>query len=514
MIEARSTTSSVSRRRFLRAGGATVLAAGMPAMARAGQSDPTPRYLRRSVADPSAAPAIASYKKAVQAMLALPPSDPRNWYRNAFIHLLDCPHGNWWFLPWHRGYLGWFEQTCRTLSGDNDFALPYWDWTASPAIPAPFAADDVLNPGNGAFVGSFDALRGLLGQAIGDYYGALSTDQRDQLDARRMGSPDAFWARAGGAFPADGARNPSTDADWYLAAVSIDTIRDCLTPASFLDFASGKVAAHSDVGVEHLLESGPHDNTHGAVGGLMGAYLSPIDPVFFLHHANIDRLWDVWTRKQVRAGLPTLPAGQDLTDWQNEPFLFYVGPDGKPVARTKAGDYAAIGDFGYGYQPGSGEEVVQAATRQVRRPRETFAARLSRSTLDFHAPTMATAQPPQALLAGGDRRLFARVTLVLPTDPVGTHFHILVNPPQGRNNLHFSDPSFAGTISPFGNHDGGHAGKTVSFEVPISTAVKKLIAAGRMKPGDPINVRVVPDTRGITLIPFATEIKSVTIGTI
>ena len=46
-------------------------------------------------------------------MLGLPATDPRNWYRYALIHALDCPHGNWWFLPWHRGYLGWFERICR-----------------------------------------------------------------------------------------------------------------------------------------------------------------------------------------------------------------------------------------------------------------------------------------------------------------------------------------------------------------------------------------------------------------
>ena len=83
-------------------------------------------YRRWEITDPGLpANIIPSYKKAVGAMLALDPSDPRNWYRNAMVHLLDCPHGNWWFLPWHRAYLGWFEETCRELSGGPDFALPY-----------------------------------------------------------------------------------------------------------------------------------------------------------------------------------------------------------------------------------------------------------------------------------------------------------------------------------------------------------------------------------------------------
>ncbi len=95
---------------------------------------------------------LDSYKKAIRATLALPPTDPFNWYRYTLIHTLDCPHGNWWFLPWHRGYTGWFEQICRDLSGDPQFALPYWDWTKEPRVPKQMF-EDVLNPNDPAFTG-------------------------------------------------------------------------------------------------------------------------------------------------------------------------------------------------------------------------------------------------------------------------------------------------------------------------------------------------------------------------
>ena len=78
-------------------------------------------------------------------MLKLPADHPQNWFRNAFIHVLDCPHGNWWFYVWHRGYLGYFEQTIRNLSGDDTFAMPYWDWTTLPQIPDSMF-DGVLTP--------------------------------------------------------------------------------------------------------------------------------------------------------------------------------------------------------------------------------------------------------------------------------------------------------------------------------------------------------------------------------
>src|SRR5437867_840342 len=82
--------------------------------------------VRQSVAGNNTDPAMLdAYKRAIRAMLQLPPSDPRNWYRQALVHLLDCPHRNWWFLPWHRGYLFHLEQICAQLSNKPDFALPF-----------------------------------------------------------------------------------------------------------------------------------------------------------------------------------------------------------------------------------------------------------------------------------------------------------------------------------------------------------------------------------------------------
>src|SRR5262249_41261837 len=122
---------------------------------------PTPLFaqdhVRRSVTGRDADPAmLAAYKRAVRAMLQLPPSDPRNWYRQAVVHVIDCPHHNWWFLPWHRGYLYHFEQICRKLSGVETFALPFWDWTATPRVPDAMF-EDVLTPTDSAYLASFDA---------------------------------------------------------------------------------------------------------------------------------------------------------------------------------------------------------------------------------------------------------------------------------------------------------------------------------------------------------------------
>ena len=44
------------------------------------------------------------------------------------------------------------------------------------------------------------------------------------------------------------------------------------------------------------LERGAHADVHVAVGGTMNSASSPADPIFFLHHANIDRIWFNWQK--------------------------------------------------------------------------------------------------------------------------------------------------------------------------------------------------------------------------
>src|SRR5919198_3539715 len=48
-----------------------------------------------------------------------------------------------------------------------------------------------------------------------------------------------------------------------------------------------------------------HGYVHNAVGGTMAGPSSPADPVFFLHHANIDRLWARWQSSHRRARPPS-----------------------------------------------------------------------------------------------------------------------------------------------------------------------------------------------------------------
>src|SRR5262249_43952422 len=92
-------------------------------------------------------PQIRALRAGVARMRSRNANQPKSWIAQANIHNNFCPHGNWFFLPWHRAYLYYFEQICREASGVSTFTLPYWDWTTSPRLPAPFwgATNNPLN---------------------------------------------------------------------------------------------------------------------------------------------------------------------------------------------------------------------------------------------------------------------------------------------------------------------------------------------------------------------------------
>lgn len=45
---------------------------------------------------------------------------------------------------------------------------------------------------------------------------------------------------------------------------------------------------------EPQFESAPHNPVHNLIGNAMATMQSPNDPIFYLHHANVDRLWHAW----------------------------------------------------------------------------------------------------------------------------------------------------------------------------------------------------------------------------
>ena len=526
--------SSISRRTFVKGvavAGAVVFAPGI--LRAAG------RYQRKNVTSPGGQKDLQSYMHAVQAMLKLPPDDPRNWYRNSFIHLMDCPHGDWWFTSWHRGYLGYFEQTCRKLSGNPDFALPYWDWTADPFVP-PSLFNTVLDPVNGPdYIPDHAAFEATIQAPVSTLWGQLSAAQLQQQTLRGYGNFDALWRDAMESFADQKnarfltAQNPHLNPT-TSKAVSIDTISAALTPTLFanaegdpgLSFNSPMSNSHQvpPVGFS-ILEGQPHNKVHMSVGGrkspfgLMSQNLSPLDPVFFLHHCNIDRLWDVWTRKQLALGLPVGPTAQQAPKYDPEPYLFYVNSSGDPVTdKTQAANYLEIGEFDYDYQPGSGEDMISTLVTGRTAPIPALVSAVAPNIpMTTARPATANLVASQALVDSASKpsdqsRQFAKVTFIPPMDVGGLSFQVFIYPQRSTPDLDLGGPEFAGSFEFFGVRH-RHTGP-VTFTIGIDEALDRMIEAGLLKAGEPIEFSVVVAEEGDRLraTPAEAQLVSIQVG--
>lgn len=174
------------------------------------------------------------------------------------------------FLPWHREFLRRVEEELRTESGDDNFTIPYWDWT------------DHNGTMNEIFVDSFMGSDGT---------------RVDKLPGKKVDSKHPFSPVNG--WPIDPRvhmrRLVPSGPHWG------DTLRRSILTANDLPKSSqidalfkSKYDNYKDFRDE--LEQGPqmHNAMHVWVGGSMVGFSSPNDPIFMLNHANIDRLWALW----------------------------------------------------------------------------------------------------------------------------------------------------------------------------------------------------------------------------
>lgn len=492
----------------------------------------TARYRRYNVSSPEGQRMLASYARGVEAMLKLPADHPQNWFRNAFVHFMDCPHGNWWFYVWHRGYVGYFERTIRRLSGDPGFAMPYWDWTQQPEIPAGMF-NGVLAPTDKAYepyTGNLAKFTAFIKPALQNYWNQLSPAQRAQLDARGYQTFDQIWNDVTGFNTAQdtgisgnmafaitcGARylsrsNPKLD-EKTTYDVSPYMVTSGLQPTEYynpyihLSFTSSKTPSHNTQPNKEtkfsILEGFPHNKVHNCIGGVaaidpgpygnMTNFLSPVDPIFFLHHANMDRLWDVWTQKQIARGLPILPSGDDLATLADEPFLFYVDGNGQYAGPHKAGEYFSMSAFEYDYAPGFGS-AIPVLTKTLQATAQPTA--IKGSVL----ADIASVELPNTLIKSHladqlSHPLVAEITLPRPSGLSNTReFDVLVNAPAEVTQVGRDSPYYAGTIAFFGPvMPGMKMAPEATFAVPLPKTLRAFSQLGTTR--TKLDIRLVPSS--------------------
>jgi tyrosinase len=216
------------------------------------------------------------------------------------------------FFPWHRVMLLQFENDLVGI--DANVTIPYWDWTD--AASDPFTADFL--GGNGDATKQDKVTDGAFAYDAG-HWNVVVTDN--------AGDPAFLRRQFGGVDPIHPETLPTTA---MVAGALATTPYD--TP-SYNSLSSG---------FRHEVET-HHNTVHRFVAGNMGDMTSPNDPVFFLHHANIDRLWMMWQQiqKQQNSGVaPYAPVSGAATGHNlNDLLIFSDGmmPAPFPGMYTPAG---------------------------------------------------------------------------------------------------------------------------------------------------------------------------------
>lgn len=281
-------------------------------------------------------PNLLWYAKGVAAMQARELSDPSSWWFFAAIHgeyvnekgfpgwgslpspppvptspepsqtvqeqyWDQCQHQSWYFPPWHRGYLLALEAQIRaeviSLGGPESWALPYWNY---------------FGPGD-----EFNMPPAFAQKTLPD------------------GSPNALFVTARYGPDGDGniyiptaaaIQQHPNDPNFVYGPVTQVCMSNTIytgsnaatTPPGFGGPDTG--FSHSG-GTSGNLENNPHNLVHVYVGGnapdgqtyglMSDPGLAGLDPIFYLHHCNIDRMWATWNA--------TPNANPTDTNWLNGP---------------------------------------------------------------------------------------------------------------------------------------------------------------------------------------------------
>jgi tyrosinase len=197
----------------------------------------------------------------------------------------QCQHQSWYFAPWHRGYLLSLEAQLRqdivSLHGPSDWSLPYWNYFGGnkgsqyqipPAFMAKKLPDGTSNP-------LYVAMRyGPDGD--GNIYLPTAAGK-----AAHSGDPN---------FSSGLVTDKCMKNDVYTGSDSVTKLPG---------FGGPETAFWHGGNTNGNLEGNPHNLVHVYVGGFIsnsdyGLMSDPgmaaLDPIFYVHHANIDRMWAVW----------------------------------------------------------------------------------------------------------------------------------------------------------------------------------------------------------------------------
>src|SRR5436190_12502905 len=163
---------------------------------------------------------------------------------------LNQAHGAPGFLPWHRAYLLDLERELQAI--DSSVALPYWRFDQP--------ARNIFGPD---FMG------------VSDNLGTVSFANNNPL---------LFWRT-----------------DNQAAGVNRRPFFNIANAPPGLRTEAQTLALGTSYSQFRGMEINPHNQAHSSFGGMISSPgTAPRDPLFFLLHCNVDRLWAKWQKQNNR----------------------------------------------------------------------------------------------------------------------------------------------------------------------------------------------------------------------
>jgi polyphenol oxidase len=443
-------------------------------------------------------------------------SSPLQWDNWVSLHARHCTeatpgkadqvHWSWFFLPWHRAYLWFLERHLANIvktvlkESDAGFALPYWDWTAHKEMPntRERVAKTLPSPLFGYDPSKEDMVKaddlGFDNMALWDGY-RKPTPQQPTMDPANERAQDS--------------KEHIEETIAYMSPQSIAL----MLLLEFEDFAGKAVDPNAAIATPDgmgILEHYPHNNGHDWVGSRLGKSrdmgslrYAALDPIFFMHHANIDRIWSLYRRTQPD---PDKPWGSNGFVWGKQAYTF-VDVDGSLVSVTVSDVIKCMTNVTYlapqleGAAP-SLMKVLSAQAAPAETPEQSVDLVQATGTLTVRPLTLAgNPQPPAA------RRLLAQRAagpagsspslLVIETGPIPYPgkftVRVFLNKPDADATTSSHDPHYVGRIRALDSEaraTEGAGNEVHTFSILIPGGTHNLYS--QLQTAGPVSVTLVP----------------------
>ena len=248
----------------------------------------------------------------------------------------DFGHEGPTFLTWHRGYMLYVETEIQKMLNDPTFALPYWDWsdenrdeiwdlmgTSNCGVFLDNTKDEDKQVDVGPFT-AWDAICTDIENIIcnEDNQMCNPTDNPKKIE-RCIGGTEGIQCLVDRMLPSTDKRElnkalmeRSYDMSPYNKGEETEGFRNALEGFRKLENDRNEDLC-LNINVVYV-PTELHNRVHIYIGGLMQEVpTASNDPIFFLHHCNVDRLYEEWLDQY---------SDQNFPSYKPSSFSHDVGP--------------------------------------------------------------------------------------------------------------------------------------------------------------------------------------------